>query len=150
MSVYDQCMVCNSIGDLVRHHVSYKPEHVVLVCGPCHNRIHKVDGFRPDLTPDRVPPERRRSEHMTHVRMTQEAQWWLSRYMIHHGLNNMTEAVQDLVDENDGEPVPREGVVWRCSGEITKVQAGNAIDDLLEKGNAMTTDGGETLLPTDV
>jgi hypothetical protein len=62
----------------------------------------------------------------------------------------VTEELRAMADENDGEPVPREGVIWRCSGEITKTQADNAIDDLLEKGDAMTTDGGETLLPTDV
>jgi len=62
----------------------------------------------------------------------------------------VTEELRAMADENDGEPVPREGVIWRCSGEVTKVQADNAIDDLLEKGDAMTTDGGETLLPTDV
>jgi len=55
-----------------------------------------------------------------------------------------------MADENGGEPVPREGVIWRCSSEITKTQADNASDDILREGDAMTRDGGETLLPTDV
>jgi P4 family phage/plasmid primase-like protien len=55
--------------------------------------------------------------------------------------------LRDMVDENDGEPVPREGVEWRCSGQIGKATASNAIDDL--KKNGRVFDGDDGLLPTE-
>jgi len=55
--------------------------------------------------------------------------------------------LRDMVDENDGEPVPREGVEWRCSGQIGKATASKAIDDL--KKNGRVFDGDNGLLPTE-
>jgi len=36
--------------DIIRHHVSYFPEDVVVVCRSCHNKIHFSDQY-PELTP---------------------------------------------------------------------------------------------------
>lgn len=44
--------------DVIRHHVSYFPEEVTTVCRSCHNKIHRDESFRPDLTPPEKESER--------------------------------------------------------------------------------------------
>jgi len=57
--------------------------------------------------------------------------------------------LREMVEANDGEPVPREGIVWRCTGEMTQNQASNALDSLIsDSGRAMETDDG--VMPTDI
>lgn len=53
------CKVCKEKTYTVKHHISYEPEETVYVCRSCHVKIHINDKFCPDLTPDRVPEERR-------------------------------------------------------------------------------------------
>ena len=55
--------------------------------------------------------------------------------------------LREMVEENDGQPVPREGLEWRCSGAIGKATASNAIDTLKEKGRVL--DGSDGVLPTE-
>jgi len=52
-----------------------------------------------------------------------------------------------MVAQNDDQPVPREGIVWRVAGDLTKVTAENALDDLVEAGRVM--DGSDGVLPTE-
>lgn len=54
-----ECFVCGARDNTVEHHVSYDPEETVPTCRSCHTKIHKLDDFRPDLTPENVPEERR-------------------------------------------------------------------------------------------
>lgn len=55
--------------------------------------------------------------------------------------------LRDMVEENDGEPVPRDGLEWRCSGKIGKATASNAIDRLKDTGRVF--DSGAGMLPTE-
>lgn len=49
--------------------------------------------------------------------------------------------LEDMVDANDGQPVPREGLVWGCSGDgIPKTTADNAVDKLKSKGLVIDND----------
>jgi P4 family phage/plasmid primase-like protien len=52
------------------------------------------------------------------------------------------EQLQKMVKENDGEPVPKSGVVWRCSGQIGKTTAENALAKLLRTGRALDAEMG--------
>ena len=60
----------------------------------------------------------------------------------------MTE-IRSMVEENDGQAVPTNGVVWRCSGQIGKIGAQNALNELAKRGEVMV-DGDDNVLPTDV
>jgi len=51
----DNCHFCESILDH-HHHVSYIPETVLPVCQSCHSRLHRGDGFHPELTPESGRP----------------------------------------------------------------------------------------------
>jgi hypothetical protein len=44
------------------HHVSYKPERVVLVCGRCHQEIHKHRDYGGDMVYDHLLPDVGRQE----------------------------------------------------------------------------------------
>ena len=59
----------------------------------------------------------------------------------------LMDELHEMVAENDGQPVPREGLVWRCAGEIGKVTAENALDQLKETGRVL--DGSDGVLPTE-
>jgi hypothetical protein len=52
------------------------------------------------------------------------------------------EQLEKMVKENDGEPVPKSGVVWRCSGQIGKTTAENALAKLLRTGRALDAEMG--------
>ena len=52
-----------------------------------------------------------------------------------------------MVEQNDSQPVPRNGLVWRCAGDMGKVTASNAVDHLKKRGSIM--DGSDGLLPTE-
>jgi len=53
-----------------------------------------------------------------------------------------------MIEENDGQPVPREGLEWRCSGEIGKATASNAVESLIhDSGRVM--EGSDGLMPTE-
>jgi len=45
-----------------------------------------------------------------------------------------------MLDENDGEPVPRSGLVWRVAGDIGKATAENAVDTLIDTGRLLELD----------
>lgn len=55
--------------------------------------------------------------------------------------------VRDMVAENDNEPVPIEGVVWRVSNSTGRVTARNTVDSLIKGGDLLSTDG-ETVIDT--
>lgn len=57
------------------------------------------------------------------------------------------EQARQLVEDNDGKPIPREGLVWACAGQIGKATAENAVDNLLTQGRLYETGNGD-LLPT--
>ena len=50
-----------------------------------------------------------------------------------------------MVEENDNEPVPRNGLVWRVAGKIGKATAERAVDSLAEDGRLI--DGSDGVLP---
>jgi len=54
--------------------------------------------------------------------------------------------LRTMVDENDNQPVPREGLVWRVAGDIGKATADRALDSLIEAGRVM--EGSDGVLPT--
>ena len=54
--------------------------------------------------------------------------------------------VQEMFEENDCKPVPREGVVWGCTGQITKAKAEHALTELAKQGEVVE-DCGE-IYPT--
>ena len=37
------CEICGSSKDLTRHHITYKPSKVQILCGECHDKIHRSD-----------------------------------------------------------------------------------------------------------
>lgn len=47
-----------------------------------------------------------------------------------------------MVEQNDKQPVPREGLVWRCAGDITTTAASQAVDRLAESGRLIETCDG--------
>jgi hypothetical protein len=51
-----------------------------------------------------------------------------------------------MVEQNDNQPVPREGLVWRSTGPIGKATASRAVDHLAKKGRIM--DSSDGILPT--
>lgn len=56
--------------------------------------------------------------------------------------------LRTMVEENDGQPVPRDGLVWRCAGEIGKVTAENAVEALIhDKGRVF--EGSDGVLPNE-
>ena len=52
-----------------------------------------------------------------------------------------------MVEQNDGQPVPRDGLVWRCAGEIGKATADRAVEQLKDTGRVL--DGSDGVLPTE-
>ena len=58
----------------------------------------------------------------------------------------MTE-LRTMVEQNDNQPVPREGLVWRSTGPIGKATASRAADHLAERGRIM--DSSDGILPTE-
>lgn len=54
----------------------------------------------------------------------------------------VSEQLQKMVEENDGDPVPKSGVVWRCSGQVGKTTAENALAELLRTGRAIDREMG--------
>jgi len=36
----DKCIICGSTKDLVKHHVSYDPEIIDILCRKCHTSLH--------------------------------------------------------------------------------------------------------------
>jgi len=50
------------------------------------------------------------------------------------------EEARTMLDENDGEPVPRSGLVWRVAGDIGKATAENAVDTLIDTGRLLELD----------
>jgi len=53
-----------------------------------------------------------------------------------------------MVEKNDNQPVPRDGLVWRVAGDVGKATAENAVDTLVhDKGRVM--EGSDGLLPTE-
>jgi len=67
------------------------------------------------------------------------------------GVEQATEIVmaelRTMVEKNDNQPVPREGLVWRSTGPIGKSTASNAADLLAERGRIM--DSSDGILPTE-
>jgi P4 family phage/plasmid primase-like protien len=58
------------------------------------------------------------------------------------------EELREMVDENDGQPVSRDGLIWRAaSGDMGKVTAENAVDKLKTDGRVL--DGSDGILPTE-
>jgi len=47
-----------------------------------------------------------------------------------------------MVEQNDNQPVPREGLVWRCAGDITTTAASQAVNRLAESGRLIETCDG--------
>lgn len=45
------CSLCESDERLEKHHVSYFPEKLILVCKVCHSKIHHDETFHPELRP---------------------------------------------------------------------------------------------------
>lgn len=37
------CAYCGSTENLERHHITYKPSRIVILCQSCHNRLHNPD-----------------------------------------------------------------------------------------------------------
>lgn len=93
-----ECVACGADG-VLDHHVSYDPPETVPVCRSCHTRIHKDDGFRPDLTPERVPEGRRFREERggTTVHLEDHVHQWLTDYA--HKGETYSEAVERLLDQ---------------------------------------------------
>jgi hypothetical protein len=56
------------------------------------------------------------------------------------------EQLRDMVERNDNDPVPREGVIWSCVGDIGKSSAEHALDELIEQGDVIEMDDG--VIPT--
>jgi len=56
------------------------------------------------------------------------------------------EQLREMVEENDGEPVPRDGIEWACAGDVGKTTAANALDELKTRGEVFVSDDG--VLPT--
>jgi P4 family phage/plasmid primase-like protien len=54
--------------------------------------------------------------------------------------------LRDMVESRGGDPVPREGVVWRCTGQMSKQAAEHALEELAKSGDVVEMDGG--VLPT--
>jgi len=67
------------------------------------------------------------------------------------GVEQATEIVmtelRTMVEQNDNQPVPREGLVWRSTGPIGKATASRAVDRLAERGRIM--DSSDGILPTE-
>jgi hypothetical protein len=67
------------------------------------------------------------------------------------GVEQATEIVmtelRTMVEQNDNQPVPREGLVWRSTGPIGKATASRAADHLAERGRIM--DSSDGILPTE-
>jgi putative DNA primase/helicase len=57
------------------------------------------------------------------------------------------EQARNLVEDNDNQAIPREGLVWACAGKIGKATAENSVDRLLKEGKLYENGNGE-LLPT--
>jgi hypothetical protein len=55
--------------------------------------------------------------------------------------------LRTMVEQNDNQPVPREGLVWRSTGPIGKATASRAVDHLAKKGRIM--DSSDGILPTE-
>jgi len=55
--------------------------------------------------------------------------------------------LQTMVEQNDNQPVPRDGLVWRCAGDIGKATAERAVDKLADTGRVL--DGSDGVLPTE-
>lgn len=58
--------------------------------------------------------------------------------------------LRQMVDANDGKPVPRSGVVWRCTGEITTNTARNALDKLITETDRVMETDDDHVIPTDL
>lgn len=54
---------------------------------------------------------------------------------------------RELVEDNGGDPIPREGLEWACAGQIGKATAEHAIDSLLHQGDLYEPQTGK-LIPT--
>jgi len=51
----DYCCVCDShvgVSRIQHHHVSYRADVTVPVCKTCHYKIHHIEGYHDELTPD--------------------------------------------------------------------------------------------------
>jgi len=57
------------------------------------------------------------------------------------------DTVRAMVEENNGDAVPREGIVWRVAGQIGKATGERALDELKKNGRVMAGDDG--ILPTE-
>jgi len=57
------------------------------------------------------------------------------------------EQLREMVDENDNEPVPINGLVWACAGDIGKTTAEKAVEGLKEQGDVMIVDD-DHVIPT--
>jgi len=55
--------------------------------------------------------------------------------------------LRTMVEENDNQPVPRDGLVWRMAGKIGKATAERAVDTLAENGRLM--EGADGILPNE-
>jgi putative DNA primase/helicase len=51
------------------------------------------------------------------------------------------EQLREMVQANDGDAVPREGLVWACTGDMGKTTAEQALDELIQERSVMETDG---------
>jgi len=55
--------------------------------------------------------------------------------------------LETMVRENDNQPVPRDGLVWRVAGDIGKATAERAVDKLREEGRLI--EGSDGILPNE-
>jgi len=53
--------------------------------------------------------------------------------------------LREMVDENGNEPVPINGVIWACAGDIGKTTAEKAVEGLKKEGDVLVVDGDRVI-----
>lgn len=54
----DECFACNDSGELIEHHLSYRPEVTITVCTECHGKIHSDSSELEKLEPINRRPKK--------------------------------------------------------------------------------------------
>jgi len=57
------------------------------------------------------------------------------------------ERAQEMVEENDRDPIPKDGLIWACAGDIGKSTAEHAVEELLHQGDLYEPETGK-VIPT--
>jgi len=52
------------------------------------------------------------------------------------------EELRDMVEDNGNDPVPRNGLVWRCASQMGKATADNVVGELVTEGEIMENEDG--------